>query len=121
MRRPAGPARTLFALAACAGLLAGCGSAAPARNSSAVTSTCVDVSGVLSDGPDPGADPVGYAQAQILPLRQIRTSDKDLQAAISALASAYAEFASSSGAATAKQAVSKASSKVNAICPGAAS
>jgi hypothetical protein len=79
------------------------------------------VSAVLSDGPDPGADPVGYAEAQVLPLRQIHAPDKRLQAAIDHLASAYQQFFSSDGAATAKQAVSQASRRVDALCPGAAS
>jgi hypothetical protein len=79
------------------------------------------VSAVLSDGPDPGADPVGYAFAQILPLRQIHTSDRTLHAAIDDLATAYQEFYSSNGDKAAAKAVSKASDKVNAICPGAAS
>jgi hypothetical protein len=79
------------------------------------------VSAVLSDGPDPGADPVGYAFAQILPLRQIQTSDSALHAAIDELATAYQEFYSSNGDKVAAKAVSKASDKVNAICPGAAS
>ncbi len=42
----------------------------PARRSK---QTCKQVEAVLSDGPDPEADPVGYAQAQILPLREIHT------------------------------------------------
>ena len=40
---------------------------------------------MLSNGPDPDADPVGYAQAQILPLREIDTSDANLHQAIDAL------------------------------------
>ena len=76
---------------------------------------------MLSDGPDPGADPVGYAFAQILPLRQIHTSDSALQAAIDDLAGAYQEFYGSNGDKVAAKAVTTASDKVNAICPGAAS
>ena len=41
---------------------------------------CVAVGDVLSDGPDSGADPVGYAQAQILPLRQLKIADAPLRA-----------------------------------------
>jgi hypothetical protein len=76
---------------------------------------------VLSDGPDPDADPVGYAEAQVLPLRQIHTSDKTLQSASDGLASAYQWVSASNGASAANQAATHASNEVNAICPGAAS
>ncbi|MGB7051209.1 MAG: hypothetical protein WBG41_06550 [Acidimicrobiales bacterium] len=107
-----------------AGLLSGCGSGAsaqPPTQSPAIRTTCQQVSAELSDGPDPGADPVGYALAQILPLQQIHTSDSALQADVDDLATAYQEFYSSNGDKVASKAVSKASDKVNAICPGAAS
>jgi hypothetical protein len=76
---------------------------------------------VLSDGPDPDADPVGYAEAQFGPLRQIHTQDTALRDAIGQLAAAYQEFFSTNGTNTAKEAVAVASSKINSICPGAAS
>ena len=77
---------------------------------------------MLSDGPDPDADPVGYAEAQILPLGQIRTADAPLRAAIGRLARAYQEFFASNGTSgAAKLAVATASKQVNAFCPGAAS
>lgn len=107
-----------------AALLSGCGSGAsaqPPSKSSTVKTTCQQVSAVLSDGPDPGADPVGYAFAQVLPLRQLHTSDGSLQTAIDDLATAYQAFYSSKGDKASAKAVSKASDKVNAICPGAAS
>lgn len=75
---------------------------------------------MLSDGPDPGADPVGYAEAQILPLRQVHTSDGQLRAAINGLDAAYQQMFSTNGAAAARRAVTKASDRTNAICPGAA-
>ena len=108
------------ALALCAGLLAACGSspASGQASSPAAKATCQDVAAVLSDGPDPGADPVGYAQAQILPLRQIHPSDKVLHSAIDNLASAYQQFSSTNGNKAAKQAVSKASKTINTLCPG---
>ena len=56
--------------------------AQPPSKSSTVKTTCQQVSAVLSDGPDPGADPVGYAFAQVLPLRELHTSDSSLQTAI---------------------------------------
>jgi hypothetical protein len=106
------------------GCLTGCGSntsSQPPGQSPAVKSVCQQISAVLSDGPDPGADPVGYALAQILPLRQLHTSDGALQTAIDDLATAYQEFYRSNGGKSAATAVSRASDKVNAICPGAAS
>ena len=78
---------------------------------------------MLSDGPDPGADPVGYAQAQVLPLRQLTISDAALRADVLALADAYQAFstASSAGRAAAAAGVTKAENAVNSLCPGAAS
>jgi hypothetical protein len=86
------------------------------------TAACAQVGAALSDGPDPGADPVGYAEAQIRPLRAIRTSDQALRAAIGELAGAYASiFASHGKDASATRTTATASKKVSAICPGAAS
>jgi hypothetical protein len=85
-------------------------------------SACERVSAVLSDGPDPDADPVGYAEAQILPLRQISTSNQSLRGVISQLSDAYQTFFASNGKnSNAKEAVAVASRKLNSICPGAAS
>ena len=110
----------LLVLLACA-----CSSASPSRapaQASAIQATCQQVSAVLSDGPDPGADPVGYAEAQILPLRHISAPNPALHAAIDQLADAYQQFFASNGKSTsAKQAVTEASNKLNSICPGAAS
>jgi hypothetical protein len=87
-----------------------------------VRTTCAQVSAVLSDGPDPDSDPVGYAEAQILPLGQIHTSDAQLRAAIGKLASAYRAFLDSNGgSSSAKLAVAAASKRINSFCPGAAS
>jgi hypothetical protein len=106
-------------------LLAACGSASahtPAAGSPAISAPCADVGAALSDGPDPDSDPVGYAEAQIKPLRAISTSDPALRTAISHLATAYAGVYDSNGKnAAATKAVAAASRKVNAICPGAAS
>jgi hypothetical protein len=106
-------------------LLGACGSPAPASGAASAAATrvtCTQVSAVLSDGPDPQADPVGYAEAQILPLGQIRTSDSQLRTAISGLAGAYREYFASNGeSAQAKAAVAAASKRIDAICPGAAS
>jgi predicted component of type VI protein secretion system len=100
--------------------LSACGSSSkPAPSSAQVKEqTCKQVEAALSDGPEPQADPVGHAQAQVLPLRQIRTSDKTLGQAIGALAGAYQAFSSSHGASPAKSAVSTASRKIERLCPG---
>lgn len=104
-------------------VLCGCGSSAQSATQAAATSkTCQQVGAVLSDGPDPDADPVGYAEAQILPLRQVAAPDKALKNAIRALADAYQRFFASSGTSdAAKEAVAVASKKINSFCPGAAS
>lgn len=127
------------AAALCASVLSACGSsgvagsAAPASpaastasasasaSASGVRSACQQVAAVLSDGPDPGVDPVGYAEAQILPLRRLHPSDRSLRGAIHALASAYARFYDTDGAEAAQQAVTRAGNRLDVICPGAAS
>jgi predicted Zn-dependent protease len=104
-------------------LLAACGSSSKSTSSIAQVKkqACQQVEAALSDGPEPEADPVGHAQAQILPLRQIHTTDQKLRAAIGDLASAYQAFSSSNGSTEAKSAVAAASKKVEVICPGVAS
>ena len=110
-------------LGACSSSAASSGSAAAGTASTtAVHATCAQVGAVLSDGPDPDSDPVGYAEAQILPLGQIHTSDAQLRAAIGKLAGAYRTFFDSNGnSASAKLAVAAASKRINSFCPGAAS
>jgi hypothetical protein len=103
-------------------LLGACGSSSASSSTGAVASgACTQVSAVLTDGPDPGADPIGYAQAQILPLRQISTSNDKLRADIDGLAAAYQAVVDTNNSAASKQEVRQASSKVDALCPGATS
>ena len=108
--------------------VAACGSASSQTSStvilgSAVQQDCTSVANVLSDGPDPDADPVGYAQAQVLPLRQLSISDASLHRAVLTLAGAYETFSTSSSStrAASAAAVTKAENGVNKICPQAAS
>lgn len=105
------------------GMLAACGSSgsADAHAAAPIEAPCNQVASVLSDGPDPGADPVGYAQAQVLQLRQLTIAQEPLHRAIDALASAYQRFSQSKGSAAAKVVVSKATHQMNSICPGATS
>jgi hypothetical protein len=124
---PVRPAAGSALAAVTAGFLAvavaGCGSASPSHAAtSAVLGTqvqqdCTAVSDVLADGPDPGTDAVGYAQAQVLPLRQLKIGDAALRGDVLALAGAYQAFSTRSGSAAA---VTKAENSVNAICPQAA-
>jgi hypothetical protein len=111
----------LGTLALSAGLLEACGSSPshPAA-SPAAKSACQQVSAALSDGPDPDADPVGYALAQVRPLGAIKvSSDATLQRAIDRLAAAYQTFSDDNGTKAAKQSVKTASKTVNDLCPGA--
>ena len=106
--------------------LAACGSASSTSSTaslgSAVQQGCTSVADVLSDGPDPDSDPVGYAEAQVLPLRQLTISDATLHRAVLTLASAYETFSTSSTStrAASAAAVTKAENEVNKICPQAA-
>jgi hypothetical protein len=118
------PARVLIwgaASLSAATLLGACSS--PARVLGAPPKQdCTLVADVLSDGPDPGADPVGYAEAQVLPLDQLTISQANLRATVKNLAAAYRSYSSSTGVlqAQAKARVTKAERAVNALCPGAA-
>jgi hypothetical protein len=106
--------------------VAACGSGSSQTSStvslgSAVQQDCTSVADVLADGPDSGADPVGYAQAQVLPLRQLSIGDAALHRAVLTLASAYETFSTSSSSTRAASAlaVTKAENEVSKICPQA--
>ena len=121
------PAAGLALVPALALALAACGGSAGTSASAAAASTstrqsCQQIGAVLADGPDPDADPAGYAEAQILPLRQVHIADQPLKTAVGQLDSAYQRLYRSDGSSTAAvKAVAAASKKVNEICPGAAS
>ena len=80
------------------------------------------MSDVLANGPDPDADPVGYAEAQVLPLAQLHLSDTALAQSVQRLDSAYKAFSATNGAKGSAAAikVSVAQKALNAICPNAA-
>jgi hypothetical protein len=122
IRVSAGTAAAFVALA-----VAACGSSSSQSSSTvslgtAVQQDCTSVADVLADGPDPDADPVGYAQAQVLPLQQLTISDTALRSAVVSLAGAYEKYSTSSGSTRAADAhvVTKAENEVNKICPQAA-
>jgi hypothetical protein len=120
------PARPLIVVASCLLALAvsACGSTSHSATllGSKIQQDCTTVSDVLANGPDPDADTIGYAQAQVLPLEQLRISEPNLQAAVKNLAAAYKAYSFSTGTAQDQAAVqtSKAETALNAICPGAA-
>ena len=114
----------LFLVTGTSVLATGCGSSAesaPAPPSvvAQISATCSRAADVLSDGPDPTADPVGYALAQVLPLRQIKTSDRALMRDIDAVASAYETVYKTNGEKGTEKAVEKAGKELDTICPGA--
>jgi hypothetical protein len=109
--------------------VAACGSSSSSSSSSssntavlgsAISQDCTAVSDALANGPDPDADSVGYAQAQVLPLRALTISNATLHSDVLTLAAAYQAFSSSNGSPATAATVSKAESAVNSICPQAA-
>jgi hypothetical protein len=84
-----------------------------------VNVTCARVADVLADGPDPAVDPIGYALAQVAPLRDITASDRALQRDIANLASAYEAAYRTSNSKGSAAAVDKAGKELDSICPGA--
>jgi hypothetical protein len=115
----------LGSLALTVPLLAAC-SSSPSGGSSgqaqAPAAFCQKVMGVLADGPDPEADPVGYALAQIAPLGQVHTSDQSLAQRLSSLISADRALVSSNGSDhAATQSIKKDDAALNTACPGVAS
>ncbi len=99
--------------------VSGCSSTA-ASAGQAVRVECQHVSAVLSDGPDPTADPVGYAEAQILPMSQLHITDGALRSAADELDAAFRAVYDTNGSASATAEQTRAGTAVNAICPGAA-
>jgi hypothetical protein len=74
----------------------------------------------LSDGPDPQADPVGYAEAQVGPLDQLTIGNRALRNAVHELAAADDAFYLGDGHRHTAALVATAVSDVNSLCPGAA-
>jgi hypothetical protein len=76
---------------------------------------------VLSDGPDPDADPVGYALSQIARLGQIHTSDHAHAQQLSDLIAADHSLVNTSGGdRAATESVAKDDEHLNKVCAGVA-
>ena len=116
-------ATAAIAMLALSATISACSSSAqPAKTAAAAPvaeSTCEQVSDALSDGPDPDTDPVGYAEAQIQPLRQIHATSPTLAQAITTLAGAYSGFYTANGAGPAKATLNTAIKRINSLCPDA--
>jgi len=103
-----------------------CGSTGPSgaavNSAHAPAAVCQKVLAVLSDGPDPDADPVGYALSQILPLGQIHTSDHSVSTTLHSLIKEDRALVKSKGSdKSAKTGIKKADKSLNKACPGVAS
>ena len=89
--------------------------------SKAPEALCQQLDGIFSDGPDPGADPVGYALSQIQPLKGLHPSDTSITAALARLIPADQQLVSSSGAdKAAATSIRQADEAINRSCPGVA-
>ena len=114
----------LTSLALAVPLLAACSSGSSGGSSSqaqAPTAVCQKVLAVLADGPDPDADPVGYALSQIGPLGQIHTSDHALAQQLSDLIAADHSLVNTNGSdRAAAKSIAKDDDGLNKVCPGVA-
>lgn len=105
--------------------LAACGSGASAGSSGgaalAPAALCQRLDAVFSDGPDPDADPVGYALSQILPLGALQSSDHRVTATVQQLVAADRDLVQSDGSDKAAEAQIKTSDHtIDQACPGVA-
>jgi len=111
----------VVALLVALSLIRASGDAGASPSKASIHHTCQVVAAVLANGPDPDVDPVGYALAQVLPLRRIITHDKPLKKSIERLSSAYERLYKDNGTDAAKTQVTAAAKSLNAYCPGAVS
>jgi hypothetical protein len=118
-RRPVSLLASLATALFVAAAVAACGSSSAASSDTSratVEHDCTLIADTLSDGPDPNSDPVGYAQAQIIPLGQLRLADPVLRTDVRQLIAAYRAYSSNSTTANAL-AASKAEGTILAACP----
>jgi hypothetical protein len=119
--RPAALAAVTLLAGATLGACGGVSEPAVSAAGTALQQSCAAVAAVLGNGPDPGEDPLGYAEAQILPLRTVGTTGTAMHREVVALSDAYGQFESTNGSAAAASAVERASARLDATCPGATS
>jgi hypothetical protein len=105
--------------------LAACGSSGGSGGvpslSKAPSSLCSSLNAILSDGPDPDADPVGYALSQILPLGELHSSDSAAIGVVHQLISADRALVKSGGSnRSASKTIKAADESINEACPGVA-
>jgi len=94
-------------------------SAATLHVAKAPASVCETLNGIFSNGPDPDADPVGYALSQIKPLGQVHTSDDAVHSDLTKLIAADRALVQANGSDhKAKVAIKKDDHLVNQACPG---
>jgi ABC-type phosphate transport system substrate-binding protein len=97
------------------------GSSASGGAALAPAALCEQLNGVFSDGPDPDADPVGYALSQILPLRGVHSSDHTVTTTLDALIAADQDLVQSNGSdKAAATTIKKSDHAINQACPGVA-
>ena len=90
-----------------------------AAQSRAPAALCEQLTGILADGPDADADPVGSALSHILPLQAVHSSNAAVTAAVNRLVAADQELVQSSGAHKAASfAIERANGALGKICPG---
>jgi hypothetical protein len=112
----------LASVAVAVPLWAACGGGGSAAAAKAPTALCQKLLAVFSDGPDPDADPVGYALSQELPLSQIHSSDTAAIQTVKSLIAADRVYVKSNGADhSAKKTIASDDGTLNKACPGVAS
>jgi hypothetical protein len=93
-----------------------------AKTAPAPTALCQAIGGVLADGPDAGADPVGAALSQIKPLSAITSSDHSVTVTLDTLIAADRALVAANGHdAVAAKSITKSENALNGPCPGVAS
>jgi hypothetical protein len=97
-------------------------SACSSGGGAAPAALCQKITDDLANGPDSGADPVGYALSQIRPLAQIHSTDQSVAAALTKLIAADHALVNSDGHDhAASTSIAKADAALNLACPGASS
>jgi hypothetical protein len=99
--------------------LGGCGAGA-STHADRVGQACTEIGDVLANGPDPVADPVGYAEAQIRGLAALEHAAPSLHQVVVALDDAYVQVVGANGSPASLRVEARESAALDARCPGAA-